>query len=134
MLNSKLNLSSILNEDDSLGERNDSLLESHGYDKMEDKIENLEILSKMVEIDGLEIWNVKYFSIPHCFVKVKKSCWARSFFCENMLASSTNSNTAALAPLPHPSQPKAICSLPLIPRITKHRPSIDKLQIFVSFL
>jgi hypothetical protein len=86
---------------------------------MEDKIENLELLSKFAEIDGIEIWNVKYYSIPHCLVKIKKNCWAKTF--------NDNIINATASPILHPSQPKTVCSLPIIPRISKHRPSIDKL-------
>lgn len=56
--------------------------------------------------------------IPHSFVKTKKMSWAR----------------ALNRPLNHPSQPRTISELPLIPRITAYHPSPDKLMPFISFM
>lgn len=75
-------------------------------------------MDKFAELDGLEIWNAKYLGIPHSFLKIKKHTWTK---CLNR-------------PLLHASQPQTISDLPILPRITKFRPSIDKLMSFVSFL
>lgn len=78
----------------------------------------MEIIDKFAEFDGLELWNIKYKKIPHTFIKFKKQSWTK---CLNL-------------PILHPSAPKTINELPIIPRITKLNPSIDKLMPFVSLI
>jgi hypothetical protein len=87
-------------------------------DKMENKIEDMEVIDKLEEFDGLELWNIKYKKIPHTFVKFKKQSWTK---CLNL-------------PLMHPSSPKSINEFPIMPRISKLNPSVDKLLPFVSFI
>ena len=106
--------SKLVTEEDSL-DRNESLMESYETDN---KIEGLELADLLAEFDGIELWNAKYRSIPHTFIKVKKYAWAKS------LSKS----------LLHPCHPKLINNLPLLPRLTKYKPSIDKLAPFVSYL
>jgi hypothetical protein len=59
---------------------------------MENKIEEMEMIDKMVETEGLELWNVNYKKIPHTYVKFKKQSWTS---CLNL-------------GLTHPSCPKTI--------------------------
>lgn len=56
--------------------------------------------------------------MPHSLVKVKKASWAKCL----------------TLPLIHPSQPKPIDNLPIFPRLTRLRPSTDKLLPFLSYL
>jgi hypothetical protein len=100
-------------EDESIESRNDSLYETTPH-----KIEDLEILDKMADFDGMEIWNCKYKHIPHSYVKIKKEMWRSCFG----------------LPLMHPAQPKFIGNLPIMPKIELLQPNIDKLLPFVSYL
>lgn len=88
------------------------------YEKIDNKIEGLEILSMLSEFDGMEVWNAKYKSIPHTYIKIKKYSWTKSMG-KGIL---------------HPCQPKTISHLPILPRITKFKPSLEKLQPFVSYI
>ncbi len=64
--------------------------------------------------------------MPHSFVKIKKNCWAKTLSDPNPLINQMS--------IIHPCQPKTVGSLPIIPRIRKYRPSIDKLKPFVAFM
>lgn len=87
-------------------------------DKLDNKIQDMEVVDKMSEFDGLQLWNIKYKKIPHTLIKFKKQSWTK---CINL-------------PLMHPSAPKTIDQYPILPRINKLNPSIDKLLPFVSYV
>ena len=84
----------------------------------DNKIDGLEVKDLLAEFDGIELWNAKYKNIPHTFIKIKKYSWLKSLN----------------KPILHPSQPKTVNNLPILPRITKFKPSIEKLPTFVSYI
>jgi hypothetical protein len=79
---------------------------------------------RMAEVEGLELWHAKYHNIPHCYVKVRRNCWAKTLI----------GGGGGLGVMQHPCQPRPISSLPIVPAVGRYRPSGDKLKVFVSFM
>ena len=82
------------------------------------KIQDLEILDKMFNHQEFQIWNCKYKNIPHSYLKIKDQVWTK---CLSF-------------PLMHPSQPKTIGQVTIIPQAQMFEPGIDKLLPFVSYI
>lgn len=98
--------------------KEDNLLENYA-EKIDHKIEHLEICSKLTEFDGVELWNCTYKSIPHTYIKCTR---------DNSWLEGINK------PLLHASHPKTIENLPLLPPLTLLRPRPEHVPTLLSFL
>lgn len=98
--------------------KEDNLLESYA-EKVDHKIEHLEIGSKLTDFDGVELWNCTYKSIPHTYMKCNRdSSWLQGLN----------------KPLLHNCHPKTVANLPLLPPLTLVRPRLEHVNTLISFL